>query len=470
MRFLLLTTAIGAFGVMKLCAQQAEAGQAVYSANCASCHRADLAGGGEAPQLAGPNFLNTWGARPATDLISYMQSAMPPSNPGGLGAKAYADLAAFILKINGRPSGSEPAETPASSLRQQTTAGRGLTVTGQIKNYVPVTDAMLRNPAPADWLMIRRDYSASSYSPLTQVNTGNVKNLRLVWEWAMNEVAAANEPTPIVHDGIIFLVNPGNVVQAIDGRTGDLIWENRIGPDVNGSNGAMRSLALYQDKVFMATTDARILALDARTGKIVWETAIADHAKGYINSSGPIVIRGKIIEGLGGCDQYKKDGCFISAYDPDTGKRLWKFETVARENEPGGDTWGKLPDLLRAGGDTWITGSYDPELNLTYWGVAQAKPWMRATRGSGSGKALYTSSTLALAPDTGKLAWYYQHVGGETLDLDEVFERVLVDLDGQKLVFTIGKPGILWKLDRITGKYLARKETVFQNIFDQFDE
>jgi alcohol dehydrogenase (cytochrome c) len=125
---------------------------------------------------------------------------------------------------------------------------------------------------------------------------------------------------------------------------------------------------------------------------------------------------------------------------------------------------------LRAGGDTWITGSYDPELNLTYWGVAQAKPWMRVTRGSGSGKALYTSSTLALAPDTGKLAWYYQHVAGETLDLDEVFERVLVDSEGQKLVFTIGKPGILWKIDRVTGKYLGRKETIFQNVFDSFDE
>jgi alcohol dehydrogenase (cytochrome c) len=173
---------------------------------------------------------------------------------------------------------------------------------------------------------------------------------------------------------------------------------------------------------------------------------------------------------LSGCDQYKKDACFISAYDPDSGKQLWRFNTVARENEPGGETWGKLPDLLRAGGDTWITGSYDPELNLTYWGVAQAKPWMRATRGSGSAKALYTSSTLALTPDTGKLAWYFQHVGGETLDLDEVFERVLVDDGGQKLVFTIGKPGILWKLDRTTGKYLAHKETIFQNVFDQFDE
>ncbi len=436
--------------------------------------------------------MTTWGARPVSDLISYMASAMPPSNRGGLGEKAYVDLAAFILQVNGAQAGAQPIEATTSSaiqtiatgkveipsprdsaaanIRLQTTPGRGLTVTGQVKNYPPVTEAMLRNPDPADWLMIRRDYHASSYSPLTQINAGNVKNLRLVWEWSMNEAGGANEPTPIVHDGIIFLANPGNVVQAIDGRTGDLIWENRIGPDSTGAIGAMRSLALYQDQVFMATTDARLLALDARTGKIVWNTAIADPARGYTETSGPIVIRGKVIQGLSGCDQYKKDGCFISAYDPETGKQLWRFDTVAREDQPGGDTWGKLPNLLRAGGDTWITGSYDPDLNLTYWGVAQAKPWMRATRGSGSAKALYTSSTLALNPDSGKLAWYYQHVAGESLDLDEVFERVLVDSDGQKLAFTIGKPGILWKLDRTTGKYIARKETVYQNVFDQFDE
>ncbi len=450
-------------------AQQAAEGRAAYQANCATCHRPDLAGGGEAPQLAGSNFMSVWGKRPAGELIDYMKTSMPPSNRGGLSAATYISLAAFIFSANGLQA-SPPQETPADAIRQQSTAGHGLTVTGEVKNYQPVTDAMLRNPDPGDWLMIRRDYQASSYSPLAQITPGNVKKLRLVWEWAMNEGGGANEPTPIVHNGIIFLANTGNTVQALDARTGNLIWENRIGPDQTGAIGAMRSLALYQDKVIMATTDARILALDARTGKVVWNTPIADPKKGYTNTSGPIVIRGKILQGLSGCDQYKKDACFISAYDPDSGKQLWRFNTVARENEPGGDTWGKLPDLLRAGGDTWITGSYDPELNLTYWGVAQAKPWMRATRGSGSAKALYTSSTLALTPDTGRLAWYFQHVGGETLDLDEVFERVLVDDGGQKLVFTIGKPGILWKLDRTTGKYLAHKETIFQNVFDQFDE
>src|SRR4029434_4050538 len=173
----------------------------------------------------------------------------------------------------------------------------------------------------------------------------------------------------------------------------ELIWEHRLGPD---STEPTRGLGIYQDKIFMATSDARLVALDARTGKVVWQTVIADPKKGYGNSSGPVVINGKVVQGLGGCELYKEGGCFISAYDAATGKQLWKFNTVALEGEPGGDTSGKLPNLLRAGGDTWITGTYDPGLNLTYWGVAQAKPWMRASRQSGDGTLLSTGFTLPL--------------------------------------------------------------------------
>ena len=463
-------------------AEQASAGQSIYQANCASCHAADL-GGREGPQLAGQNFISSWGTRTTGELLSYMQMTMPPGNPGGLGAAAYANVAAFILQSNGAVTGTQPLTASTNVAVRSIASGRvsiaggaaassgptGLTVTGTVKNYVPVTDEMLRNPDPGDWLMIRRNYQAWSYSPLNQITTANVKNLRLVWAWEMTE-GGANEPTPIVHSGTIFLVNPGNIVQALDARTGNLIWENRVGPELSSGLGGMRSLGLYQDKVLFATTDARLVALEARTGKKVWESVIADKAKGYANSSGPIIIHGKIIEGLGGCDRYKEGGCFISGWDAATGKQLWKFHTVAQQGEPGGDSWGKLSNLLRAGGDTWITGSYDPDLNLTYWGVAQPKPWMRASRGAAnSDTALYTSSTLALNPDTGKLAWYYQHVPGESLDLDEVFERVLVDSGGQKLVFTIGKAGVLWKLDRTTGKYVGHKETVFQNVFDRIN-
>ena len=485
---------------------QASAGRAAYQTSCAGCHRPDLAGANEAPQLAGANFVSAWRDRTTRDLLNYMTTAMPPDNPGSAGNEAYTNILAYILQANGAPAGSQ-ALTPATALAigslaraqassaaaaqgagqaspraaqaagdQETPARapavrRGLTVSGEVKNYVPVTDEMLRNPDPGDWLMVRRNYQAWSYSPLNQISRDNVQGLKLAWVWAMNE-GAWNEPTPLVHNGVVYLANTGNIVQAIDGRTGDLIWENRLDIGQGGGGTATRNIAIYQDKIFVATTDARLVALDARNGRAVWETRIGDRSKGYQASSGPTVINGKVVQGLGGCDKFKatEDGCYISAYDAATGKQLWKFDTIARPGTPGGDTWGKMPMSLRAGGDTWITGSYDPELNLTYWGVAQAKPWVPASRGmTVFDSALYSSTTLALNPDTGKLAWHHQFAPGEALDLDEVYERVLIDVDGRKLVFNIGKPGILWKLDRKTGEFLGYKETIFQNIFDRID-
>src|SRR6185437_5538184 len=159
---------------------------------------------------------------------------------------------------------------------------------------------------------------------------------------------------------------------------------NQVGPTV-GSGGtiAMRNVALYHDKVYAATTDGRVVALNATNGKVVWDTSVSQRMGEFTHTSGPIVVNGKVIQGLTGCILYENEKCFISAYDSETGKQLWKFETVARKGTPGGDSWGDTPDLLRAGGDTWITGSYDPTLNLTYWGTAQPKPWMRASRNTG---------------------------------------------------------------------------------------
>ncbi len=486
--FLTIALAAGT-GLFAQTLQQAEAGRTLYQARCSSCHAPDM-GGSEGPQLSGSNFMSAWGARTARDLTSYIQSSMPPANPRSLTEENAVTLTAFILAANGAAPGNQPLTTasnfglrsvangrPAIAL-QGGAAGpaanapsgpRGLTVAGELKTYTPVTDAMLKNPDPADWLMIRRNYQAWSYSPLASVTTTNVKDLQLVWTWAMNEGVGANEPTPIVHNGVMFLANVGNIVQALDARTGELIWENRIGPDRSSGNGALRSLGLYEDKVYIAATDARLLALDAKTGKVVWETRVAEPGKGYGNTSGPLLVNGKVIQGLGGCDRYKETGCYISAYDARTGKQLWKFDTIAREGTPGGDTWSNIPNLLRAGGDTWITGSYDPTMDMLFWGVAQAKPWMRAIRGTNAA-ALYTSSTLALRPNDGSLAWYFQHVPGESLDLDVVYERVLVDSGGQNLLFTIGKDGILWKLDRKSGSFLDYKETVFQNVFDRIDK
>jgi alcohol dehydrogenase (cytochrome c) len=476
---------------------QSNTGLLIYASNCTSCHLGDLTGRNEAPPLAGSNFMHAWGDRSTSELLDYIRSSMPPGAAGSLPTDACASLVAFILEANGAPadqkelspgskirigsvaSGKMPtalresldkASSDQSGLAQSFAHAKGLTVRGQVHGYVPVTNEMLLHPDPADWLMIRRNYEAWSYSPLESITAANVRKLRLEWVWAMND-GGASEPTPIVHNGIIYLSNTSNTVQALDGRTGDLIWENRIGPDSTRGYGATRSLALYQDKVFVPTTDARLYALNARTGEIIWQVELAGGERGYSATAGPIVVHGKVLSGLTGCGQYRVEpGCYISAWDAGSGKPAWKFQTIARSGHPGGDTWGDLPDLLRAGGDTWITGSYDPELNQTYWGVSQAKPWLRVSRGAKPGdKGLFTSSTLALNPDTGKLDWYFQHVPGESFDMDEVFERVLVNRGEQKLLFTIGKAGILWKLDRGSGRFLAFKETVFQNLFTRID-
>jgi alcohol dehydrogenase (cytochrome c) len=505
-RLILAMALVAACGVMILFAQQgptgpytadqATAGRAAYQTNCASCHAADLSGR-EGPQLAGSNFFGQWGDRTAGALINFMQSTMPPGG-AALTGDTYINLAAFILDANGARAGNQPLAATSSAAIRTVASGRraaylqpggapaaaparqddtkkgrqtprGITVAGEVKNYVPVTDAMLRNPDPADWLMIRRDYKANYYSTLNQITTQNVKDLRLVWSWAMQEGGATgNQPAPIVHNGVLYVNNTGNVLQALDAKTGELIWENRYG--TNAGAAAMRGITIYDDKVFVATNDAHLMAFDARNGKVVWDTTIGDRSKGeYSTTSGPIAVKGKLIQGLGACATYREEKCFISAYDAKTGKEAWRFKTIALEGEPGGDTWGTLSNLFRAGAETWITGSYDPDLNLTYWGTAQSKPWMRVSRGSGNGATLYANSTVALDADTGKLAWYYDHAPGETLDLDEVFERVLVDDQGQKYVFSAGKTGILWKLDRKTGKHLGHKEMVFQNVYDSID-
>jgi alcohol dehydrogenase (cytochrome c) len=303
---------------------------------------------------------------------------------------------------------------------------------------------------------------------LNQITTQNVSQLQLKWSWAMNESGAV-EVTPIVHDGIMFLSNTSNTIQALDARTGELIWENRLGPPSTVLYGATRSLALYDDKVFVATTDARLYALSAKTGAVVWSQDLAPRNKGYTASGGVMAINGKILSGMTGCNRFAAGGCYISAWDAETGKLQWKFLTAAQTGTPGGDTWNGLPDYDRAGGETWVAGSYDPDLNLTYWGTAQAKPWMRASRKSGAGAALYSSSTLALNPDTGQLKWYYSHAPGESLDLDEVFERVLIDVDGHPAVFSAGKNGLLWKLDRKSGQFLGVAKTVYSNVFDTID-
>jgi alcohol dehydrogenase (cytochrome c) len=499
-------------------AAQAQAGRAVYDQNCSACHGANFEGSGDAPSLQGGTFRLKWGPKMVSELFGVILQTMPPTNPGSLGEPAALAATAYILQRNGAQSGGQPltsgsttmiglvasgqapnagAPAPARGARGGGAAGddapagrnaasvvqgagstagqgrgggplrRGVNVQGEVKNYVPVTADMLKNPPPEDWLIFCRNYLRHSYSPLSQISRDNVKNLQLKWVWAMND-SGANQTTPIVHNGIIYLASPSNIVQALDGKTGELIWETRAGPDQAPGYGGIRSIAIAEDKIFLPTSDAHMVAIDARNGRILWDTPASDNP--HVSTSGAIVIGDHVLMGLTGCARFDGEGCYISAFDIHTGARAWRFYTIPREGQPGSETWGKLPMNNRAGAETWLAGSYDPELNLTYWGVAQSKPWNFLSRKlTPYDKTLYANSTVALNPDTGKLQWYFQHAPGESFDLDEVFERVLVDIGDQKVSFNAGKAGILWKLDRRTGQYLGSKEMVKQTVWEHID-
>ncbi|MCM3878702.1 MAG: PQQ-binding-like beta-propeller repeat protein [Vicinamibacterales bacterium] len=488
--------------------QQATVGQAAYTQSCAACHGRTLSGGGEAPALAGATFMSSWGPHTTQELFTRIRTSMPPENPNSLSADSYASIVAFILKANGAQAGSS-ALTPETNIAivsvangqmpagltaaaaapaAQGRGGRGrggrgrggdddstaaaparmgLTLAGTIKSYSSITPEMLASPPEGDWLMHYRNYSGWNNSPLTQITPRNAGLLQLKWAWPLED-GMRQQMTPLVHDGVMFLsTNVSNTVQALDARTGDLLWEHRLGPMNTPGQNATRTMALYGNLVFYPATDATLYALDARTGNIVWKTRPAEFPDDKIG--GIMVAKDKLLVGITRCNELDaKDHCFIAGYDAATGKQLWKFYTVARKGTPGGDTWGNLTDDQRSGADTWIAGTYDPQLNLAFWGTGQAKGSSRDQRGP-NGDALYSNTTLALDPDTGKLKWFFQNAPGETLDLDEVFERTLIDHGSQKTLMTVGKSGLMWKLDRVTGKFLDVKETVFQNVWAAID-
>ncbi|MGO9703064.1 MAG: pyrroloquinoline quinone-dependent dehydrogenase [Xanthobacteraceae bacterium] len=352
----------------------------------------------------------------------------------------------------------------------------GETLLQQLK---PITDENLKEPAPGDWLMRRGDYRAWGYSALNQIRADNVGRLRLAWAWNMEP--GYQEEAPLAHDGIIFLGNPNNVVQALDGRTGDLLWEYRRDlPKIEGGyhndllNRARGTIALYADKVLLATADAHVLALDAKTGKVVWDTLVADYRQGYTFTGGPMVAKGKVIAGISGCtNPTTAGGCFIVALDVNTGAELWRTHTIAQPGSPGDESWHGLPREQRNGGSVWTSGSYDPALNLLYWGTGGPIPHAEFIRGTGDGAVLYTDSTLALDADTGNIVWYRQFLPRDNWNFDHVFEQVLVDINvdnrPRQALLAIGKPGIIWALDRRTGEFLWARETVQQTLYKSID-
>jgi len=359
--------------------------------------------------------------------------------------------------------------------------------------FVPVTDAQLRNPDPADWLMWRRTLDLWGYSPLKQIDAGNVQQLRLAWSRGLE--SGIQEGTPLVHDGVMYFPNPQGVIQAIDAVSGDLLWEHRrevpddlakyiLGPYVN------RNLAIYGNLIFDHSADGYVYALDARTGKQVWASQIIDYKSGVHQTSGPIIADGKVITGRA-CDPTPLSSpapCVITAHDPLTGRELWRTRTIPGPGEPGNETWGDVPFEQRKHVGTWIPPSYDPELKLIFIGTSVTSPAPKFLLAGNGQKHLYHNCTLAIDVATGRIVWYYQHLI-DHWDFDHTFERILLDTQlapdpaavrwispdikaGQvyKVVTGIpGKSGIVYTLDRRTGKFLWATPTVRQNVVDRID-
>ena len=452
-----------------------------------------LRGSAHGTALKGAAFIDRWGERNSTELLRFNQTNMPLGSSGNLSEDQHLEVVAYILAINelnpGKvltagesiniANGNKVDIEPGQALESWGSAGTiveaarkksGFT-NSVVSGFQPVTETELASPSAADWLSWRRTRDGQGYSPLDQVTPDNIGELQLVWSLAMRD--GSNQVTPLVRGGIMYLTHPGNIIQAVTADTGDVIWEYKYDfpPEAKTLGGRVRNIAIYGDKLFLATYDAAIVAIDARTGEQVWRTPKADHREAYTHTAGPIIGGGVVLSGINGCELYTKAGCFITGHDPDTGKELWRTSTIALPGSDGDDTWAGLASELRAGADSWIAGSYDADLDLFFIGTSQAKPWVAASRGmSARDAALYTNSTLAIRPDTGEIAWHFQHVPGETIDMEVGFERVLIEVDGTKRLYTIGKDGILWQLDPATGKFLGLAETQAQTIYSHVDK
>lgn len=359
------------------------------------------------------------------------------------------------------------------------------------RTVTPVTSAMLAKPDAADWLMWRGTLNGWGYSPLNQINRGNVGNLKLVWTRGMSE--GTQEGTPLVHDGVMFLPNPGDLIHALDAATGDLLWEfKRQFPEGfrGGTANTTRTLALWGKTVIDLSADDFVYGVDVETGKQTWETRVLDYREDSgTQSGGPIVAGGKIFS-TRACrfNNASPNGCVITAHDATTGKELWRRRTIPRLGEPGDETWGNVAEKDRRHVGAWMTPSYDADLNLLYVGTSVTSPAPKYMLDGNDKQYLYHNSTLALDGNTGEIKWYYQHVV-DHWDLDHPFERLLLDTavapdasqvawinpkikpgEVRKVLTGIpGKTGVIYTLDRATGEFLWARPTVTQNVISKID-
>ena len=471
-------------------AGQVEAARAVYATRCASCHGGDLAGGQFAGALKGPQFLGKWGGVPVAGLYAYIHSAMPPGNAGSLPDAEYLALAALILHENGGASPAALASSPEALAAITLPGDAPITEAGEMgvggisrrhplpgpparadrfAGFTPVTEAMVSDPAPENWLSWRRGHMGQGYSPLDQIDRATVGTLRLAWAQGLPTGETTNEP--LVRDGVLYIFGYGDNVFAFDAADGTPIWRYQRQLPEGTAVSSKKTLALWGDKIFAATSDMHLVALDARTGELAWDVPVTERP-GFRNPGGPLVADGVVMQGL---TTQEPGGGLIAAFDAQTGEKLWTFDTVAKPGTPGGETWNGLPAEERRGGSVWTSGTYDAQSGLALWGVAQTYDTgpLRDAQPGMSNDGLFTNSTLAFVPRTGELKWYFQHMPNDQYDLDWVFERVVgsIEIAGKerRVVVTGGKEGLVDVLDAESGRYVKTLDMGIQTFITAID-
>lgn len=429
-----------------------EAGKQLFAENCSPCH-GDQGRGGP----GGPNLYDRIYRQGHSDWALYRTITLGIPKTAMVGRQLPRDdvwrLVSFLQHATAE---TETAKTSANVVSME-----------------PVGATELRGAEnhPAEWLTYSGSYSSQRHSQLRQINRDNVSQLRVEWERQFSTAAERVETTPIVRGSIMFVTEPPNSVLALDAATGRVLWTYTRELPANlllCCGQVNRGVAILGNRVFVGTLDAHLIALDASTGKAIWDVAVADSTKGYSITGAPLVVDDMILTGVGG-GEYGIRG-FLDAYDAATGKRRWRFETLPKPGEPGSETWGGNT-LEKAGAPTWLTGSFDPDLRLIYWGIGN--PSLNFDGETRKGDNLYSNSVVALDADTGKLRWYFQFTPHDLHDWDAVQIPVLVDADmggsKRKLMAWANRNGFYYLLDRVTGKFLIGTPFAKQTWADGLD-